>query len=151
MRFRPRNSRYGLESLALAHCGVGADGARALAAALYCEPSLRHLDLSGNALEGAGTGAPLSRAKLRPDVQANLARPPVTLSLGGGDCEPTGGVAALARALEATSTLTSLEVSEESTRVWLNALRRRAPPQDWERRRALGAEARRPARNVESG
>ena len=141
----------GLETLALCRSGVGAKGARALAAALFCEPALTQLDLSGNALEGAGIGRKVkekpsaSRARRR---RRNLLfrrdeRPVSTDSCGGGHAfqrwrrehvisqvlrvglqEPPappplastpasaenrrGGLASLARALEATTTLRRL-------------------------------------------
>ena len=67
----------GLETLCLSRCGIGQAGARALAAMLYCEPSLTSLDISGNVLEGKGVGRSFKERPLASRVlKRGLAEPP---------------------------------------------------------------------------
>ncbi|KAJ8602437.1 hypothetical protein CTAYLR_001255 [Chrysophaeum taylorii] len=126
-----------LTSLCVAHCGIGVDGARALAAALYCEPPVTRIDVTGNPLEGPGVGAPLVARRTHP----NRLPPPLAAD-DSAKIVPDGGVAALALALEATSTVSSVVKADDvATQAYLLSLARRPPPKFWRRQRALGAEA----------
>lgn len=140
-----------LTSLSLVHCGIGRDGARAIAAALYCEPPLLHLDLTDNPLEGPGIGSLELRSLQTKGIFAcDFGDPSAPhecqaledIRVGGLNLVPDGGVVALARALEATSTLQSVVKADDvPVQRYLQVFACRALPNLWKRRRELGADA----------
>ena len=129
----------GLETLCLSRCGIGQAGARALAAMLYCEPSLTSLDISGNVLEGKGVGRSFKERPLASRVlKRGLAEPP---SAPLHDLDRQSGLACLGRALEATSSLKRVLHDNTDTASYFDACLRLDPPADWSRRRRLGVDA----------
>ena len=129
----------GLEPLCLSRCGIGQAGARALAAMLYCEPSLTSLDISGNALEGRGVGRSFKERPLASRVlKRGLAEPP---SAPLQDLDRSSGLACLGRALEATSSLKRVLHDDVDTASYFDRCLRLDPPADWSRRRRLGVDA----------
>ena len=93
----------GLETLNLARCALGAEGAAALAEGCACSATLRSLDLSSNGL-GGGSGPPLKRLLRR---NGSLTQ----LQLGGnalGDAGAAGVMEGLR--LCPASALTSLDL-----------------------------------------
>lgn len=138
-----------LTSLSLVHCSIGRDGARAIAAALYCEPPLLHLDLTHNPLEGPGIGSlEFLWTQTEGRCLYRSGDPPLPcqtlehICIGHLKLVPDGGVAALARALEATSTLRSVVKADDvHVQSYLQALACSALPNLWKRRRELGEDA----------
>lgn len=139
-----RKGHGGLETLSLMRCGIGAHGARALAAALYCEPALTQLDVSGNALEGCGVGRSVKERPLASRVlKRGLAEPSVAPRVTGpaSITDRTGGLATLGRALEATSSLARVLHDDDCTARYFAAALNLEPPREWSRRRRLGVDA----------
>lgn len=134
-----------LTSLSLVQCGIGEEGSRAIAAALYCEPPLTHLDLTNNPLEGSGKGAfALNQIKMNEAVLERLANPPPLPEIKSKACtvKPDGGVAAIARALEATTTIRSIvKLDELGIQEFLTFFAHQNPAPKLERRRRLGSDS----------